>query len=526
MIENEEVITSGLPRAAGVLMHISSLPGNSGCGTLGKSAYDFVDFLERSSQQYWQLLPINPVVKHFEYSPYATISTFAGNPFFIDYDLARKMHPDCASNSSVHETSGCADYAQVESEIMPLFAQMCSRFLHGDHHDLALYRRFCDQNRFWLDDFCLYRALARNFDTYNWLEWESDIAFRKKEAVIHYSQLLKDETEFYHFLQFLFFEQFSLLKEYSHRKGIKIIGDIPIYVSYESADGWANPQLFLIDDKHTPDPVAGVPPDYFSASGQRWGNPLYRWFSDTAKTKLYMPVVEWWSARISHLMHYYDIIRIDHFRAFSSYWGIPQKEKTAVVGEWYKGPGEEFFLALKERLGVLPLLAEDLGIITDDVRELRDSLGLPGMKVLQFAFDRAYDNEFLPHNITNPECVLYTGTHDNNTTNGWFYGGELTDDLRSYVREYMNLSHEHDFHRYFIRLAYSSTAKLVIIPAQDILGYGSEFRFNTPGTLNEINWRWRIGNLSHLEAESQFLQHLTKMYNRNGSSLKTKAGEK
>lgn len=513
---NKKIICT-LPRAAGVLMHISSLPGNTGCGTLGKSAYEFIDFLVDSGQQFWQILPINPVVQHYAYSPYATISTFAGNPYFIDYELAKRMHPRCAGTEQLADIGERCDFAHVENELMPLLAQMCSRFLHGDDEQLAMYRQFCAENAYWLDDYCLYKALSRHFDTFNWLEWDEDIAFRNGDALASYSENFRDETEFYHFQQYLFFEQFHALKEYAHHKGIHFVGDIPIYVSYESADAWAHPHLFLIDDQFRPDPVAGVPPDYFSATGQRWGNPLYRWFDDSDKKTLYKPVVEWWSARIAYLKNFYDIIRVDHFRAFSSYWGIPREEKTAVVGEWYEGPSKAFFDELQKRLGSLPLLAEDLGIITDEVRELRDALGIPGMKVLQFAFDMTADNEFLPHNIANPDCVLYTGTHDNNTTNGWYYGTELSEQLRLYVKEYMNLNHDHEFHKYFIRLAYAATARLVMIPAQDILGYGAEFRFNTPGTMNEHNWSWRLGDLSLLRRESEFLRHLVKMYNRRAA---------
>ncbi len=322
---------------------------------------------------------------------------------------------------------------------------------------------------------------------------------------------LANEIRFQKFLQFVFFSQWEDFRRGCRERGISIIGDIPIYITLESADAWSNPEILDLDAATgAPRAVAGVPPDYFSETGQRWGNPLYRWMKGTS---LAPHTIEWWAQRIAHLRTLVDVIRIDHFRGFEAYWSIPAKEKTAVRGKWLKGPGVRFFEKLKSITGDLDLIAEDLGVITPEVEALRDGLGLPGMRILQFAFDHNNRNYYLPHNIDNRNCVLYTGTHDNNTVNGWFYGDEIDGDTRRYVLEYLGLSDWSDFHWSMIRLAYRSVAGLVIVPAQDIMGYGEEFRMNRPGT-TEGNWRWKLTGGAIGDDIVMKLRRMGKMYRR------------
>ncbi len=503
-----------LDRSCGVLLHITSLPGPHGTGTMGDEAYAFAETLRAAGQSWWQILPLGPVVTAFDYSPYASTSTFAGNPFFISLELLSResWHDGKITPSGIPENH-FIDFEKTISHWTLEMERAFGLFSHtGKSEEKKKYEAFCTESAEWLDDFALFSALTEHFKTNNWLEWDEDIAARKPEAMERWKNRLEGRIGFHAFCQFIFFDQWRRLKKHCNDLNIKLIGDIPIYINLEGADAWANPGILQLDKKTLrPQAVAGVPPDYFSETGQRWGNPLYKWQDDNGK--LWEENCRWWIKRLRHLQGLMDVVRIDHFRAFEAYWSIPAKEKTAVKGKWIDGPGKKFFLRMKEDLGDLPLIAEDLGVITDGVRELRDGLGLPGMKILQFAFDINNKNEYLPHNIENPNCVIYTGTHDNNTTNGWFYGSEVDGGKRKYILDYIGSVKFSDFHWQFIRIAYMTTARLVIIPAQDIIGYGEEFRMNRPGTMGN-NWRWKLttGGITNEMVEK--LNQLSGMYRR------------
>jgi 4-alpha-glucanotransferase len=481
-----------LNRSAGVLLHITSLPGKSGIGTFGEESYNFIDLLKKSGQSYWQILPIGPVASAFGFSPYASTSAFAGNYHFIC--LEKIINEDWCSDEILIENIIENDFVDFDFQVKFKFdfLKKIFKLFLNNRSDLEKdkYDSFCKSEKYWLDDFALFSALSDYFDTNKWTDWDEKIAFRENMAIDSWNEKLKDEITLYKFIQYIFFKQYDDLKDYAKKNSIKLIGDIPIYIIFESADAWANPNIFLLDTE-TLEPlfVSGVPPDYFSSTGQRWGNPLYKWLDDN--DKLNSSTFNWWMKRIKHITGLVDIVRIDHFRAFDSYWSIPVDEETAIKGKWIKGPGKLFFDKLELELGELNFIAEDLGLITKDVEKLRDDLELPGMKILQFAFDFNNDNYYLPHNIDNTNSILYTGTHDNNTTNGWFYGNETDESKREYILEYLGLENWDNFHWKLIREAYKTVASLVIIPAQDLLGYSDEFRMNTPGTVEE-NWRWKL----------------------------------
>jgi 4-alpha-glucanotransferase len=477
-----------------MLLHITSLPGAHGCGTLGEEARDFARLLARMGMRYWQVLPIGPVAGAFDYCPYASPSTFAGNILLISLeDLAAE--PWCGLDIAPFqgENGHFADFPAVEKHRVPLLRQAYDRFTASAAAPHEDYARFCGETSSWLDAYALNTARAAPFNTLDWASgasWDHDIALREPEAVEGWSRRLRREIETHKFMQFVFFRQWAALKLYCNERDVQLIGDIPIYIAMDGADSWANRDMLLLDpETGRPEAVSGVPPDYFSATGQRWGNPLYRWRDQ--KEKLHEATFSWWARRIKHLHRCVDIIRVDHFRGFEAYWSIPADEETAVKGQWVSGPGMDFFSRLKDELGELPLIAEDLGVITPEVEELRDGLGLPGMKILQFAFDFNSDNYYLPHNYSDPNFIVYTGTHDNNTTNGWFYGDEIDENTRAYALEYLGAENSHEFHWKLIRQAYRSTARLVLFPAQDVLGYGAEFRMNIPGTVRG-NWRWKL----------------------------------
>jgi len=503
-----------LPRSCGVLLHITSLPGKHGIGTLGKEARDFADILKRSGQRYWQLLPLGPVVSPFGYSPYASTSAFAGNHLMISVaSLAEEEWCSVVPDEYPVEEDHYVAFNDVEERL-----NTCLEAAFRDFRNISSggirdeFEAFCRDSSFWLDDYALYTALAHHFGSYNWLDWEKPVAMREPGAMSEWRERLRDRVLFHSFVQFIFFRQWCAYREYCSGQGIQLIGDIPIYITLEGADAWSNPGILdLCEKTGRPLSVAGVPPDYFSETGQRWGNPLYRWRDKGGA--LNEETVAWWKERILRLTQCVDIVRIDHFRGFESYWAIPADEETAVNGEWVKGPGMEFFTRLKRDLGELPLIAEDLGVITPEVKKLRDGLGLPGMKILQFAFDFNNKNEYLPHNIENHNCILYTGTHDNNTTNGWFYEAEVDDNGQKYIMEYMGSEKFSDFHWQLIRLAYMSVANLVIVPAQDIIGYGAAFRMNTPGTAYG-NWRWKLTSRAITEEMISRLAGMARMYRR------------
>ena len=476
-------------RRCGILAHISSLPSRYGIGDIGPASISFLDFLADAGQSCWQFLPLSQTSPAFDNSPYMSSSAFAGSPLLISPDLLvnegliEQQSLEALPEFSIYQT----EYDKVRAFKQGLLAEAFARFSAEDDPRFDEYRAA----HAWTEDYGLFMALKEHFNDKGWFEWPRDIATRKKSAVQRYRELCRNRIDYYIFEQYIFYHQWQQLHRYARQKNILLFGDIPIYVGLDSVDVWANQEIFDLDrDTGMPTMVAGVPPDYFSATGQRWGNPLYRW--NTRSKRIASHLDQWWIARFRAIYDFVDIARIDHFRGFESYWAIPAEYDTAEKGEWLPGPGAGFFQRMSGHLGPLDIVAEDLGIITDKVHELRDELGYPGMKVLQFAFDGTQDNTFLPHNFTTSHCVVYTGTHDNDTTVGWFLSQQLDDRTRELVKHHAN-RHLHDesgIHDDLIYLAYSSTASLAIVPLQDILGFGSDCRMNTPGVPTG-NWRWR-----------------------------------
>jgi len=503
-----------LQRASGVLLHPTSLPSRHGIGDLGKTAYDFLEFLHSSGQKYWQILPLGPT--GYEHSPYImNFSTFAGNPLLISLeklleqgllepqDLAPLMP---TATTLPHQV----EYDRVIAHKTPCLEKAAHRFFQkfppGVHHD---YERFC-YSQPWLEDFALFMALVEKNPALPWNQWEPGLARRNPATLAAAREQLADRIAYHKFTQFVFFDQWRHLRQYASDRGIRIIGDISIYVCYNSADVWANPELFQLDPETLASAyIAGVPPDYFSATGQLWGNPVYNW------EKLQETGFAWWIERFRATLNYADLVRIDHFRGFEAYWRVPASETTAINGEWIKAPGEAFFEKLRESLGHLPVLAEDLGLITPEVEELRDRFDFPGMKILQFAFgDEDGTNPYLPHNYPR-NAVVYPGTHDNDTAMGWWQS--LDEPARVRVSHYLGYDRPEEvqtIHWDLIRVALASIADLAIIPLQDLLGLDSQGRMNDP-SINEGNWRWRYPSGHVLGADiSQRLQHLTHLYRR------------
>lgn len=469
-------------RRNGMLLPIASLPSPYGIGGFSKEAYEFIDLLEETGQKLWQILPLGPT--SYGDSPYQSFSTFAGNPYFIDLDtLAEKgwLTKEACEASDYGDNESYIDYGRIYNSRFVLLKQA---FLNSDILSDEKFTEFCKANQHWLPDYALYMALKNQNDGKSWIEWEEEIRLRKPEAVEYYKKELEEECNFYEFLQYEFHEQWTKVKEYAHKKGIQIVGDVPIYVAFDSADTWANPELFQLDEKNLPLGVAGCPPDAFSATGQLWGNPLYNW-AYHKKTGY-----DWWLKRIAYCFDLYDIVRIDHFRGFDEYYSIPYGDETAVNGHWEKGPGMDLFNTVKEKLGELDIIAEDLGFLTESVFQLLKDSGYPGMKVLQFAFDPSEDSDYLTYKYQR-NCVVYTGTHDNDTTAGWFE--KLSDGDKEVALRYMNSFYtpKEEQHWDLIALAMRSTADTCIIPVQDFLGLGSEARINMPSTLGD-NWKWRM----------------------------------
>ncbi|HSH14359.1 MAG TPA: 4-alpha-glucanotransferase [Desulfurivibrionaceae bacterium] len=500
-----------LPRGAGVLLHISSLPGPFGAGDLGRGARTFVDFLAAAGQSYWQVLPLGPSCEFFSDSPYMSFSAFAGNPLFIDLaELADQGLLSAQQLADVPDFSEYQlDYPGAEAFRAPLLELAWLAFSAAPDPEFP---GFCAAMP-WLDDYALFMALRERYGASSWPLWPLELAARAPGALAQARTELSDRLGFYRFLQFQFFRQWQRLHQYAKARGVRLIGDLPIYVGYDSSEVWANPDFFrLRPEDFQPSHVAGVPPDYFSATGQRWGNPLYRW--QTGKGEVNQLLYGWWAARLRHLLTMTDLCRIDHFRAFESYWEIAAEEETAVRGRWVKGPGEPFFVAMRKVLGDLPIIAEDLGIITPEVTALRQRLGLPGMKVLQFGFDFNPQNSHLPHNYGSTNSVVYTGTHDNNTTLGWFLDPGLDEGVRNLVRRYTGADGRM-ISRDLLRLAFASVSRLAICPLQDILGFGEDCRMNTPGT-SQGNWRWRCAPRFLTGETARWLREETVFYNRLG----------
>ncbi len=466
-------------RTSGILMPIFSLPSPYGIGTFGKAAFDFVDFLKQGGQTYWQILPLNPT--NYGDSPYQSFSSFAGNPYFIDLDLLIKdglLTESEVKSVDFGQSIEKIDYEKLYNNRYPLLKKAYGRFKTD-----SSYYEFLNQNSLWLEDYALFTAVKSHSGGNSWLLWSEPFKSREKSAIQKAKIEFADEINFCKFLQYQFFTQWQKLKDYANQNGIKIIGDVPIYVALDSADVWSNKRQFQLNEDYTPKAVAGVPPDAFSESGQLWGNPLYDW--NYMKTTDYA----WWKGYLGHALKMYDTVRIDHFRGFESYFSIPFKDADATHGSWIKGPDVDLFKSLKREFGDdLPIIAEDLGIITPAVRKMLDTTKFDGMKVLQFAFDGDPNNAYLPHNhIKN--CVLYTGTHDNDTLMGWLKNA--SHDSVSQAKAYINCKNDADFNWDMIKFALSSVADTCIIPMADLLGLDSQGRINTPSTVGS-NWQWRI----------------------------------
>ena len=474
-------------RAAGILLPVSSLPSLYGIGSFSQSAKDFVDLLERAGQTYWQILPLGPT--GYGDSPYQAFSAFAGNPYFIDLDsLAEEGLLEKNEIREVDFGQDCperVDYLKLYQNRFPLLRRACSR---SHFEEEEAYRAFAKDNAFWLDDYVLFMGIKNSLDGKSWTEWPDAIRMHDPEAIAQIREQTEPEERFYRFLQYKFMQQWQELKRYANKKGIKIIGDIPIYVSPDSSDAWADYELFQFDEDHRPSSVAGCPPDAFSADGQLWGNPLYDW-NHHEKTGY-----AWWKRRIAHCLKLYDVVRVDHFRGFDEYYSIPAGDPTAAYGHWEKGPGMKLFTALKEVPGMQSgaIIAEDLGFLTDTVIKLVQDTGFPGMKVIEFAFDsRDTGSGYLPHTYT-PNCVVYTGTHDNQTLCSWY--GELNGEDRKLADDYMGFTGQttpEERNRAFIRLAFESVADTCVIPIQDYLCLDERARINHPSTLGK-NWTWRL----------------------------------
>lgn len=476
-------------RASGMLAHITSLPSPYGIGDIGPASYAFLDYLVACGQSYWQFLPTGPTNPLFDNSPYMSTSAFAGSPLLISPDLlfAERLITESSLHDHPEFSRYHTDYIAVARYKTRILNEAYSNF---SGLDSQAFRDFALPHP-WLDDYALFMTLKETFGNAGWFDWPREVATREPAALADLLEKNSQRFHYYRFEQFEFFRQWQLLRTAAERAGIRLFGDIPIYVGLDSVDVWTHQSIFTLNPRSLqPTHVAGVPPDYFSITGQRWGNPLYRW--QTPAPLVQELLLEWWISRISAIFNMVDVARIDHFRGFESYWSIPAENETAVNGQWLPGPGKLFFDKVFNRLGELEIVAEDLGIITPAVSKLRDDLGFPGMKVLQFAFDGNPDNSFLPYNFDTSYCVVYTGTHDNDTTVGWFLGEQLTEDLRQGIKRQANrwLHDGSGIHEDLIYLALASIGRLTIFPLQDALGFGSDCRMNSPGAPTG-NWCWR-----------------------------------
>ena len=493
-----------MARSAGVLLSITSLPSPYGIGTIGKEARKFADYLKKSGQKIWQILPVGPT--SYGDSPYQSFSTYAGNPYLIDLDtlceeglLTKEeiMSYDWGSNDAE------VDYEKIYNSRFEVLRIAYNNFKKGDQKAFSSFKR---KNSAWLKNYALYMAVKKSFDMVSWTEWpDEEIKMRDEAAVKRYERKLKDDVDFWKFVQFKFYEQWESFRAYVNGLGIKILGDMPIYVAMDSADTWANPELFQLYDDGDPIAVAGCPPDYFSATGQLWGNPLFNW--DYMKETGY----QWWVNRIAYQSKIYDVIRIDHFRGFDEYYAIPYGDSTAKNGHWKPGPGMDLFTTIENKLGKLPIIAEDLGFLTDSVKQLLAATGFPGMKVLEFAFDsRDTGSGYLPHCYPN-NCIVYTGTHDNDTILGWFE--TAPEEFQNNAIRYLRLTKEEGYHIGMMRCAWASVADTAIMQMQDFLGLGVEGRMNTPSTLGG-NWTWRCLPGDYNDELADWLYEETKIYGR------------
>lgn len=491
-------------RSSGILFHPTSLPGRYGIGDLGPNAYHWVDALAYTKQKWWQILPLGPT--GYGDSPYQCFSAFAGNPYLVSPD--RLIEDGLLTDDYFATLSFPADkvdFGPVIEFKVAMLAQAWENFTAGRAPQLrAEFEQFKHDNASWLDDFALFMALKDAHGGDSWLKWPAPSRLRDEKTLAQACADHADKIGLHQFRQFLFFRQWFALKRFANEKGVRLIGDVPIFVASDSSDVWANPELFQLDDERQPKVVAGVPPDYFSATGQLWGNPLYDWAAH--KKSNYV----WWAARLRATLTQVDLVRIDHFRGFEAYWEIPAGMPTAQVGQWVKGPDADLFYALRAQLGNIPVIAEDLGVITPEVDKLRTTFELPGMRVLQFAFGGATEDRFLPHAYESRNTVVYTGTHDNDTTRGWYAG--ITEHERNFVRRYLARDGS-DIAWDLIRLAWSSVADYAVAPLQDVLDLGREARMNTPGTAAG-NWMWRLLDNQLSRATLDRLGDLTALYAR------------
>ncbi len=487
-------------RLSGVLLHPTSLPSPYGIGDLGKGAYDFIDFLKKSGQHLWQTLPLTPT--GFGDSPYQGFSAFAGQPLLISPDDLVKMGfiTEEELKDVPRNDVDMVHYGEVIAWKNSILKLAFTRF-----KETKEYAAFVKAHAYWLEDYALYMSCKEFHEGRAWLEWEKEYRNPTAETKAKMKVQFAQEMKYYYFVQYIFYKEWEEVKEYASENEIEIIGDMPLFVSLDSADVWANQGLFQLDTKGYPIVVAGVPPDYFSATGQLWGNPLYNWKAHQKDG------FKWWIARVRHQLQLTDYLRIDHFRGLESYWAVPYGDENAIGGKWVKAPGKALFTAIEKELGKgLPIIAEDLGIITPEVEELRDAFDFPGMKVLQFAFDATDESSFLPHQFTSTNCVCYTGTHDNNTTKGWY--AEASEYSRDKVRRYMNTD-GNSVHWDFLRTCFGTIATYAVVPMQDILGFGKEGRMNTPGEAMD-NWSWRYREEMLTEGLAEGLYQVTKLYGR------------
>jgi 4-alpha-glucanotransferase len=491
-----------MKRSSGILMPISALPSPYGIGTFGKEAYEFVDFLSKAGQKYWQILPLGQT--GFGDSPYQCYSAFAGNPYFIDLRVLKEegyLEEEDYEGIDFGTEESKVDYDKL---LQNKYAILKKAFENNYNKENMV--SFIEENKSWLEDYALFMALKTHFNELSWQEWPEEIKFRRAEALISYSSQLKDEIDYWIFIQYEFYEQWKELKNYANRNGIEIIGDVPIYVSSDSSDTWAKSWLFRLDENKNPITVSGCPPDPFAKDGQLWGNPIYDWEA------IEKSGFNWWIDRVRANLKLFDVIRIDHFRGFESYWEVPYGDKTAASGHWVKGPGNKLFNSIKAALGEdVSIIAEDLGFLTDEVIKFREETGFPGMKVLQFAFNPAGDSEYLPHKHI-PNCIVYTGTHDNDTADGWLQNTGFKKDVKFAIK-YLKLNKEEGENWGFIRGAWSSVANLAVAQMQDFLGIGSEGRINIPSTVGG-NWSWRVKKAEINDELAVKIADITELYGR------------
>ncbi|PID72347.1 MAG: 4-alpha-glucanotransferase [Desulfobulbus propionicus] len=498
-------------RASGILLPLFSLPGPFGIGDIGPTAFRFIDFLAQAGQCYWQILPVGPTAAAFCNSPYMSPSAFAGNPLYISPErLVTKGLLEPGEVLVTVDAEHAVDYKQAAHLKQKLLRLAWQRFDASPRRGEL--KTFITDHP-WVEDYSLFQACKKHCHNQAWFEWPKGLKKRQPEALKKIVQDYQDDVEYFTFEQYLFFSQWQELKAYGREKEVSLIGDIPMYIAADSADAWSQQDIFQLDPATSrPTQVAGVPPDYFSKTGQLWGNPLYKW--NTTKKATKKALWKWWEERLRHNFLLTDVVRIDHFRGFESYWSVPAEEETAINGKWKKGPGFPFFKEMKKRIGELPIIAEDLGTITPPVEKLRKDLNFPGMRILLFAFDGSPDNSYLPH-WYEPNTVVYTGTHDNDTAVGWYMSPEIEEESKKQAKNYAHQTnlHESIFHQDMIYLALSSVANTAILPMQDVLGFGNDCRINTPGTVAH-NWQWRCAQRFITDELASWLYDKTALFGR------------